>query len=430
VDAPRPEPPARGTLWAVASGSFGTALAQSSVVAAGPALAARFGVGPSSSGWIAAAYSVTAAAFVLAGGRAGDAVGLGTTYRAGLGLFALGAALGAVSPTLCLVVAARALQGTGAALLMGTSPALVIAGLPPERRGRATGVQLALTYAGLAAGPFVGTLLARASVPALLALPLAPLVLPCVTLGTRGPDAVPSAQRPSARATALTAGAVAAFVLAARFAAQRAWIAAGLGALVSAGAALALRSRARELLPSLSRDVVRGTVGVLLVHLATAAVSASLPFALQDRKATEVAAILSVQPLAMAIAALAAGPIVDRIGARPLLRAGAGLGALAALGLGAARGPWMPVALAALGAGAGAFVPANQVSVLAATATPERGRAGGLLATARNAGLASGVLVGTLAAERSALSAVTLTGAAALVLAALTASRRSPASAR
>jgi MFS family permease len=324
VDAPRPEPPARGTLWAVASGSFGTALAQSSVVAAGPVLAARFGVGPSSSGWIAAAYSVTVAAFVLAGGRAGDAMGLRATYRAGLALFALGAALGAASPTLCLVVAARALQGTGAALLMGTSPALVIAGLPPERRGRATGVQLALTYAGLAAGPFVGTLLARASVPALLALPLAPLVLPGVTLGARGPDAAPSTRRPSTRAMALTASAVAALVLAARFAAQRAWIAAGLGALVSAGAAVALRSRARELLPSLSQDVVRGTVGVLLVHLATAAVSASLPFALRDRKATEVAAILSVQPLAMAIAALAAGPLVDRIGARPLLRAGAG----------------------------------------------------------------------------------------------------------
>jgi predicted MFS family arabinose efflux permease len=70
------------------------------------------------------------------------------------------------------------------------------------------------------------------------------------------------------------------------------------------------------------------------------------------------------------------------------------------------------------------------VSVLAATAAPERGRAGGLLATARNAGLASGVLVGTLAAEGSALSAVTLTGTAALALAALTASRPSPTGAR
>lgn len=148
-------------LGVVAVGTLMSALGGSLIHVAVPLVRLDLGVDIGAASWVLAAYSLAVSALLLPFGRLGDRHGKGRVYTAGFGVFGVGSALAALAPTLASLIAARALQGAGAAMLMVNGPALTTAAFPPTQRGRALGLQATATYLGLSLGPSIGGWLAQ-----------------------------------------------------------------------------------------------------------------------------------------------------------------------------------------------------------------------------------------------------------------------------
>jgi EmrB/QacA subfamily drug resistance transporter len=106
--------------------------------------------------WVLNAYLVTLSAFVLLGGALGDRFGRKRVFLAGLGGFTLASALCGLAPSTEALIAARALQGIGAALLVPGSLAIISAAFHPDDRARAVGAWSGLGGVAGALGPFLG----------------------------------------------------------------------------------------------------------------------------------------------------------------------------------------------------------------------------------------------------------------------------------
>ncbi|MEW6583913.1 MAG: MFS transporter, partial [Actinomycetota bacterium] len=106
--------------------------------------------------WTVNAYTLTLAAFLLPGGALGDRLGRRRIFVAGTALFAAASALCALAPTVETLVAARALQGVGGALLMPASLAIIEATFHRDDRGAAIGAWSGLAGVAAAIGPFLG----------------------------------------------------------------------------------------------------------------------------------------------------------------------------------------------------------------------------------------------------------------------------------
>jgi len=111
--------------------------------------------------WVVDAYTLAFAVFLLSGGALGDRLGARHVFVLGLGVFGLASLVCALAPTLPLLVAARALQGLGAALLMPCSLAVLnhACGDDTAARARALGLWTAAGGVALSAGPLAGGLL-------------------------------------------------------------------------------------------------------------------------------------------------------------------------------------------------------------------------------------------------------------------------------
>ena len=106
--------------------------------------------------WTVNAYNLSFAVLLMTAAALGDRLGRRRMFAAGLGLFALASAACALAPTIGWLVAARGVQGIGAALIMTLAFALVSAAFPPERRGWALGIFFSVTGLAVASGPLVG----------------------------------------------------------------------------------------------------------------------------------------------------------------------------------------------------------------------------------------------------------------------------------
>jgi hypothetical protein len=106
--------------------------------------------------WVVNAYILSFAVLLMSGAALGDRYGLRRMFVAGLGLFAAASAACALAPNIGALIATRAVQGAGAALVMPLALALLSAAFPPELRGRALGIFSGLTGLALIAGPVVG----------------------------------------------------------------------------------------------------------------------------------------------------------------------------------------------------------------------------------------------------------------------------------
>ena len=106
--------------------------------------------------WTVTGYILTLASFVLLGGALGDRYGRRRVFLVGVAWFTLASVLCGLSPTVGVLVAARALQGCGAALLTPGSLALVQSSFDERVRGRAIGAWSGLSGVSTAVGPFLG----------------------------------------------------------------------------------------------------------------------------------------------------------------------------------------------------------------------------------------------------------------------------------
>jgi EmrB/QacA subfamily drug resistance transporter len=106
--------------------------------------------------WTVNAYNLSFAVLLITGAALGDRFGRRKLYAAGLGLFAAASAASALAPDVGWLIAARAVQGAGSALIMPLGLALLSAAFPPEKRGAAIGIFSAITGLAVASGPLVG----------------------------------------------------------------------------------------------------------------------------------------------------------------------------------------------------------------------------------------------------------------------------------
>jgi EmrB/QacA subfamily drug resistance transporter len=106
--------------------------------------------------WIVAAYTLVFASLQITAGGLGDRLGRKRFFLFGVALFTVTSALAALVQSTEWLIAARAVQGLGAAFIMPLSLSLISAAFPPEERGKALGIWSAISVSGLALGPIVG----------------------------------------------------------------------------------------------------------------------------------------------------------------------------------------------------------------------------------------------------------------------------------
>lgn len=145
-----------------------------------PALQSSMGATVLDVQWVVEAYGLFVSALMLTGGALGDRLGRKRVYCVGVALFALASIGCGFAPGIRELVAARGLQGIGAAMLVPGSLAIISASFPEEERGKAIGTWSAFTAVAMAIGPLVGgSLIEHVSWRAIffLNVPLAVIVL-------------------------------------------------------------------------------------------------------------------------------------------------------------------------------------------------------------------------------------------------------------
>jgi EmrB/QacA subfamily drug resistance transporter len=143
-------------LLATVLGSGLAAIDATVVGIALPVIGRDFHTGLTSLQWIVTGYTLTLAGLLLVGGALGDRYGRRRVFVVGVLWFALASLLCGLAPNADVLIAARALQGCGAALLTPSSLAIIQATYVPEDRARAIGAWSGLGGVAVAAGPFLG----------------------------------------------------------------------------------------------------------------------------------------------------------------------------------------------------------------------------------------------------------------------------------
>ncbi len=186
--APCAQPDRKWILIAIILGSALAFMDGSVVNVALPTLQSTFHATSGGIQWIVQSYALFGAALLLLGGAIGDRYGRRRTFVWGVALFALASAACAASFSLGQLIAARAIQGVGAALLIPQGLSILSASFPAEDRGRAIGTWSAWTTVFAAIGPVVGGWLIQVWSWRLIFLLNLPLVLVIMLLAPRIPE--------------------------------------------------------------------------------------------------------------------------------------------------------------------------------------------------------------------------------------------------
>jgi EmrB/QacA subfamily drug resistance transporter len=147
------------TRWVVILTGIGSLMAALDTLAVSTALSkirVDFGATVEQLEWTVNAYNLSFAVLLITAAALGDRFGRRRLYAAGLGLFAAASAVSAVAPNVGELIAARAFQGAGAALITPLGLALLTSAFPPEKRGAAIGMFSAITGLAVASGPLLG----------------------------------------------------------------------------------------------------------------------------------------------------------------------------------------------------------------------------------------------------------------------------------
>jgi EmrB/QacA subfamily drug resistance transporter len=349
--------------------------------------------------WTVNAYMVTLAGLLLLGGALGDRYGRRRIFVVGVVWFALGSLLCGLAPNELVLVAARALQGIGAALLTPGSLALIQAGFHRDDRARAVGLWSGLGGVGAAVGPFVGGWLVDGPGWRWVFLLNVPLAALCVPVALKQ---VPESRDPRAhgRFDVLGAvlGATALALITYALIAPSAWVGV-VGAVVGPAFVWVERRRPDPMLP-LSVFANRQFTAVNLVTLCVYAAFSGFFFL----TALHLQVVVGYSPLGAGAALLPttvlmlllsakSGQLGDRIGPRIPLTVGplfcaAGMLLMLRVGENAAYVRDVLPALLVLGLGMVTLVAPLTATVLASVETGRAGLASGINnAAARAAGL-------------------------------------------
>ena len=131
--------------------------------------------------WIVNAYALALGGLILVSGALGDLFGVKRIFNTGIGIFTVGSVLSTLAPSVPLLIAARAFQGVGAALMVPGSLAIITNVFPDSERGTVIGLWAGVSGAIAALGPFIGGFLAEISWRFVF-LAMAPLALAALTV--------------------------------------------------------------------------------------------------------------------------------------------------------------------------------------------------------------------------------------------------------
>jgi EmrB/QacA subfamily drug resistance transporter len=361
--------------------------------------------------WTVNAYSLSFAVLLITGAALGDRFGRRRLLVVGLLVFTFASAACALAPDAGLLIAARAIQGAGSALVMPLAVSLLTNAFPPEKRGGALGIFTALTGLAVVGGPLLGGAVTQGIAWQWIFwinVPIGAILIPLVLVRTtesRGPTA-----RPDLLGLVLVSAGMFGIVWGLVRADTAGWGSGEVMSMLIAGAVatiafIAWEARASDpMLPvKLFADRTFSAAN-LAAFLLTAALFSTVFFFAQYLQTS-----LGYSPLgagfrflpwtlALFVIAPAAGRLSDRIGNRTLL--GAGL-VLQAIGLGwvaltIAGGHSYVSAIAALviaGCGTSMALPAAQNAVMNAAPRAQIGKASGIFNTARQLGGAFGVSI-------------------------------------
>lgn len=398
--------------WVLASLSLSmlvSSLGTSSANVALPALADAFGASFQAVQWVVLAYLLAITTLIVSVGRLGDIVGRRRLLIAGVALFTTASVVCGLTPSFALLIAARAVQGIGAAIMMALTMAFVGEAVPKARTGSAMGLLGTMSAVGTALGPSLGGALIAGPGWRAIFLVNVPLGLVALFLARRHLPAdrkTEGRQRPrfDVPGTLLLAFSLGAYALAmtlGRGSFGVLNVVLLLAAALGLGLFLLVETKVASPLVRLSmfRDPAL-SVGLSTNVLVSTVMMATLvvgPFYLSrglGLDAATVGLVMSVGPVISAFGGVVAGRIVDRLGARSVVTAGlvamvAGCAALALLPdlLGVAG---YIAAIAMLTPGYQLFQAANNTAVMADVGSDRRGVVSGLLNLSRNLGLVTG----------------------------------------
>ncbi|MFI6600553.1 MFS transporter [Nonomuraea sp. NPDC050536] len=350
--------------------------------------------------WMVNAYTLSFAVLMLTAAALGDRFGRRRVFAAGLAIFGAASVGCAVAPDAGWLIAARAVQGAGAAAVMPLALALLGAAVPPAGRAKALGAFTAVVGASVPVGPLLG----GAVVDGFswrwifwLNVPIVAVMIPAVARLI--PESHGARTRVDLPGLVLGTGAAFALVFGLVKAAAVPLIAGG--ALAVAFVAVELR-RAEPMLPMRlfrSRAFSAGNAAIFLLSASTLGslfyMAQFLQLGLGSRPL--VAGLQLVPWGAMTILVpRVAGSLISRYGERPFLVAGMALHGASMLWIAAIAAPdleywWMIIPLVLSGTGVAAAIPATQSAVLGAVTPADMGKASGAYSTLRQLGGAFGV---------------------------------------
>ena len=402
-----PTPARYWSMLAIGIGIAMSVLDSSLINIALPTMARDLQASPSATIWVVNAYQIAILTSLLPLAALGERIGYARVYRFGLLLFAVSSLACALSNSLALLIAARAVQGLGAAGLMSVSGALVRYTYPDNLLGRGVGLNALVVSMAAAIGPTLASgILALGPWQWLFAInvPIAALNL---LIAWRALPASPRTERPFDRVSALlSASMFGLFFIALQSLTH------GDGSMLLAGAELTtalvagvllMRRNTQVVAPMIPLDLLRIPMFTLSIAASVGAFSAymlafvSLPFYFESelgRSTVETGLLMTPWPVALGLIAPIAGRLSDRVPAAVLGTLGMALLATALLLL--ARLPTDASTLDILwrtalgGMGFGLFQTPNNRTMLTAAPKVRAGAAGGMMASARLTGMTAG----------------------------------------
>ena len=398
-----------------------------------PTMSSALEVTPAASVWIVTGYQMALVVSLLPFAALGESIGYRRVFTAGVVVFTAASVGCALSPDLRLLVAARIVQGFGAAAIMSVIAALLRFTYPYRLLGTALGLNALFVGLASAAGPTLGAaILSLASWPWLFAVNV-PIGLVVLLAARALPHTLGHRRRLDVVSVALNAGFFAPLVAGVDMLASRPALAGGLLVVAALCLVSLIRREAPRPAPLIPLDLLRGpafrvsVVASVCIFASQTLSFIALPFYLQHGLGFDpvrTGLFMTPWPLTVAISAPIAGKLSDKIPTAWLCAAG---GVALAIGMGLAalwplRDNIEPlIAFTILsGLGFGFFQTPNNRNMLLSAPKARSGAAGGMQATARQFGQTSGsVMTALLLALTPALAPRLALGAAsALALAA------------